>query len=126
MAFDAQQINAALPASADLSASQFCFMKLSTGKLAVATSKTADIIVGVLQDKPAAADRVGTVTTFGITKIKIGTGPLTAGAVVSTDGAGKAIAVSTNDLAQGVLLTGGATGETATMMFTFNPGAKSI
>lgn len=65
-----------VPASADLSADQYKFMVLTSGKLVLA-GDGADSI-GVLSDKPAAADRPGRLVIGGVTKV-------TAGATVAVD-----------------------------------------
>lgn len=71
MAFEQRLLNYGFPASADLSARQFCAVKLDTnGQIALAASgKNMD---GVLQDKPNAQSIPGEVAMFGVTKVAAG------------------------------------------------------
>jgi hypothetical protein len=106
-------------ASGDLSASQFCFMKLdSNGQIAVATEGSGSI-VGVLTDKPAARGRAGRVVWAGTTMVKAG-GTLVPGDRVSCDSTGKAVALGTGDSASlGVVVTGGVSGDVLSVQLDF-------
>lgn len=88
MAFEQRLLNYGFPASADLSARQFCAVKLDTsGKIAVAVAaKNAD---GILQDKPNAVDVAGEVAMFGVSKALAGGTGFAAGDLleVTTNGA---------------------------------------
>jgi hypothetical protein len=98
-------------ASADLSAHQFKFMALSSGQLALQTSSSA-ANVGVLQDKPAAAGRVGSVAISGRVKVVSGAA-VSVGALVMSSTTGKAItATGSGNRVEGLALTAsGADGE---------------
>jgi hypothetical protein len=90
-----------LPASADLSASQFCGVKLDTnGRLALPTAGTA--IIGVLYTKPAAIDRAGQVygAGSGIRKLKFG-GTVAAGDPLKVDASGRFLTATANDVLAG-------------------------
>jgi hypothetical protein len=77
-------------ASGDLSASQFCFVVLdSNGRVAVATSGSMPI--GVLQDAPAALDRVCRVAKPSCTTFTLCGGTVTKGGPVSVGTGGKAV-----------------------------------
>ena len=80
------------PASADLSAKQFYFVEVTTGEITVCNA-AGDYAVGVLANKPTAQGQMGDVVMFGPTKVIAG-GAITAGALVTTDGNGKAVSVS--------------------------------
>jgi hypothetical protein len=82
-----------LLASADLSASQFCFVKLTNvGKVALCGA--GENAIGVLQNSDADADgAIAIVKTFGFTKVKA-SGNLTPGASLASDASGKAKAAS--------------------------------
>ena len=54
MAYEENQLTITVPASADLSASQYKFMKLNSSGQAVLVTAQADLIIGVLQNKPEA------------------------------------------------------------------------
>ena len=87
-----------IPANADLSASQYCLVTMnSSGKVAVVgAGLSAD---GVLQNKPAAANRAASVaTTPGqITKIKAGAS-FSAGDHLTPDSSGRAITATSGDV----------------------------
>ncbi len=71
MPFDGGGTDITLPASADLSTYQYCFVTLDTAGRA-APGTTGAMILGVLQNKPAAADRAARVRTSGISLFKYG------------------------------------------------------
>ena len=85
------RLTEAMPASADLSAKQYYFVELSTGKLAVCNA-AGDFALGVLQDTPDAADKYGEVTVFGGTQVVAGAA-VDVGEYITTDANGKAIPV---------------------------------
>lgn len=121
MAFEGPRICVSLPAGGDLSAAQYRFVTLanSSGVAVINRSTQGDRLVGVLQDKPAAAGRAGEVCIFGITKVVAGAG-ITAGQAVSADSLGRAVAVaSTVDFEAGICLeTVSNAGEMATILLT--------
>ncbi len=106
-----------LPANADLSASQNCFVDInSSGKVAVAGDGTD--AVGVLQDDPAAADRGAIVMVGnGITKVKSG-GTCTAGSWAASDSSGRAVNAVSGDQILGQFISGTTSAdEIITMLF---------
>ncbi len=108
MAYEQGLRNIGVPASADLSASQFCFMTInSSGQLALPTAGgDAD---GILQDKPNAAAVQGELAIGGVSKAVVGTGGVTAGDLVAVDAAGKVVtAVTGNKIVGRALSTGAA------------------
>jgi hypothetical protein len=85
-----------LPASADLSASQYKLVDVaSDGEIAIITSKGAKF-AGVLQDAPDAVGRVGAVGIDGVTKVRAGAA-VTAGANVIGDATARVIATDATD-----------------------------
>lgn len=90
-------------ASADLSASRYCFVKPSTG---VAGGVSARIALcganergfGVLQDAPDAVGIAGAVRHLGTTKLKVdGTGtPIVVGSVLKSDASGRGVVAGTD------------------------------
>lgn len=112
-----------LPASGDLSASQFCFVTVdSSGEIALPAAG-ADA-VGVLQDKPDAQGKVGEVAMLNASlRVKVIAGAsLTAGNVVQADASGHAIVAASGDRELGVVLTGGASGELVEIL----PGSRML
>lgn len=109
MATEERLITMSVQASADLSASQYCFMKIDTnGQLAVAGVDAA--IAGVLQDAPAAISRAGNLAIGGRSKVVFG-GTVAKGARVTSDSQGRAIAVGSGSAwSAGVTLDGGSVG----------------
>lgn len=110
MAFDNSVQSVTLPAAADLSAAQFKLVTVnSSGQAAVAGATS--LVVGVLQNKPAAAGREATVAYAGVSKVVAG-GTIAAGARVTADANGAAIAAaSAGDAVLGVALAGAASGD---------------
>jgi len=74
-------------AGADLSAKQFCFVKLS-GQTVVACDGATDIPVGVLQNTPTSG-QAAEVMCIGITKVS-SDAALTVGNLIGTSGDGQA------------------------------------
>lgn len=77
MSYDIPGFSRSYEAGADLSAKQYCFVKLS-GSLIVAAAAATDNVIGVLQNKPVdATDNLhngafpitGTVMISGVTKV---------------------------------------------------------
>lgn len=105
-------------AASDLSASQFCAVTLnSSGKLALASAGATAL--GLLQDKPEAADRAGLVAVSGVTKAKAGgSWSLTSGLVPLTPGTGgKLVEAGTGDVVLAVALeASGGDGEVVTVL----------
>lgn len=93
-----------IPASADLSASQYCFMKIDTnGQLAV--SGDGGVIAGILQDKPTAAAAGGMLGIGGISKVRAG-GTCTKGSFAASDPTGRAVDAISGDMAGGIFISG--------------------
>lgn len=84
------QSKISIAAGADLSAKQYCFVKLSgTGVIAVAAA--TDIPVGVLQNAPTSG-KTAEVSIDGVVKLKA-SAAIAAGALVGTTSTGLAVAV---------------------------------
>ena len=86
-----------LPCASDLSASQYKFVKFSSGKIIECSAD--DTPLGILQNKPvgtATKDEIAIVRCFGFSKLVIGSGGGSAGdyLIVTTAGSGL---VSTTD-----------------------------
>lgn len=93
MAYEEALKTISYPASGDLSASQYCFVHVTGSQLAV--SGVAGNPIGVLQDKPAAAGRPGSVAVEGVTKVRAG-GSITVGAEVVCGASGFAYGSGTD------------------------------
>ncbi len=109
MAYEQGLRNIGVPASADLSASQFHFVVVNNnGQLALpAAGGDGD---GVLQDKPNAAGIEGEIAVGGVTKVVVGAGGVTAGDLIATDNAGKAVTAAAGNKILGRALATGAAG----------------
>ena len=95
----------------DISSKQYHAVKMgSTANTVVALSATTDVVVGVLQNAPDAANEAAIVAALGVTVVIAGTSVLTAGARIQFDSTGRAIAASGQDLGA-VLEAAGATGD---------------
>jgi len=105
-----------MPASGDLSAAQYKFVKInSSGELAVC-SVAGEEADGVLQDKPAAQGRAGAMAIGGQTKILLG-GTIAKGAKVTTDAQGRAVTAATGNVELGTCVEGGAVGIIGSIIF---------
>lgn len=128
MAYEIPGTLITLEASADLSAKQFYFVKLdSNGQVAVCAAVT-DIPVGILQDKPAAANRACTVMVDGISKVS-SDAALTPGNQIgcSADGQAAAYAAGTDTtkyIVGQVLVGSGAAAGLATVLFDCKSPAR--
>ena len=110
MAYDNQNQCVTLPAAADLSAQQFKAVTVNSSGQAAVANATA-LVTGILQNKPTAAGQAATVCYAGVSKVVAG-GSITAGARVTADANGNAIAATTaGDAVFGVALTGAASGD---------------
>lgn len=70
MATEAQQpLKMSLEAAADLSASQYMFVKRDVNGRAVAITSALDTPIGVLQNKPKGLGQMAEVVVIGITKV---------------------------------------------------------
>jgi hypothetical protein len=99
-------------AAADLSAKQYHFVRLSAADTVNQASHSAgEDNFGVLQTKPAAANRQCTVGVEGFSKVTAG-GSLTVNDLITTNGSGRAAAAASGDMVMGrVLQTAGGDGD---------------
>lgn len=98
---DQGAIDLTFEASGDLSTKQYFAVKLdSNGQIAVAGA--GEKAIGILQNKPAAAGRAGTVRVFGVSRMYAG-GVIAPGANVAADaaGEGKTAVANTTDTQAG-------------------------
>jgi hypothetical protein len=110
MAFDNFVQSVSLPAAADLSAAQFKLLTVNSSGNAALAGATS-LVVGVLQNKPDAAGKAATVAYAGVSKVVAG-GSITAGARVTADANGAAVAAaSAGDAVLGVALATASSGD---------------
>lgn len=100
-----------LTASADLSAKQWLFVKVSGAGTVTVCAASTDVPVGVLQNKPTSGQEAE-IDMDGITKVVAGAA-VSAGAEVMSDANGKAITAATagNRIAGVALSAAGGAGE---------------
>jgi hypothetical protein len=96
------------PAGSDLSASQYCFVKITAGALAVADAGSGDA-VGILQDKPNAVGRAGAFAYGGTSKVLAG-GTFSAGDRLTCDSSGRAVSVQSGDDTLATAMADGSSG----------------
>lgn len=89
MAFEIPGLMHTEVAGADLSADQFCFVKFSSGTIAICAAAT-DIPIGVLQNTPLSGESAELMLD-GISKLIAG-GTIAAGGQIGTDASGHAVA----------------------------------
>ena len=106
-----------IPASADLSSNQYYFVELdANGRIGAVDAQGAKAI-GVLQDKPAALGRPGSVAFAGISKVVLG-GDVTAGNNATSTATGTAEVASSDDYILGTFLESGSSGETVSLLLS--------
>lgn len=91
-----------VPAAANLSADQNCFMLV--GATVAKNTVAGGRVDGVLLNKPSAAGQAAAIATRGIVKVRCGAGGFTAGGRVMSDNAGRAVAWVTKNYWNGVAL----------------------
>ena len=107
-----------LVAGADLSGSQYKFVKISSGQAVVCAAAT-DVPIGVLQNAPLSGQEAE-ITVVGGTKI-VGSASIAAGLQIGTTSAGKAVALTvstdaTKYVAGCIISAPGADGEIGTAL----------
>jgi len=103
MAYQQAQTNITLKAGADLSSSQYFFVKIDTDGDVVLAGDGQNAI-GILQNAPAEGEAAN-VAISGVSKIVIGTtGTLDSGSVISSDADGKATVGVSTDFALAILI----------------------
>jgi hypothetical protein len=90
-----------LPASGDLSSSQYCFVDLASDGEVQICGTTGEASIGVLTNKPTAATYPAKVQVSGIAIVKFG-GVVSPGGSVMTDTSGRAIAQTGTNKVLGV------------------------
>ena len=118
MAYESAQIRFGnLTAGADLSSSQFYFVKLASATTVDVCSAITDIPIGILQNTPESGE-TATIAIFGISKVSAD-GTLAAGNLIGTsaDGLADAIVAGTDTTVyvMGQAVTAASAGETSTM-----------
>lgn len=115
MAVNNAQTLITVPASGDLSSSQYLFMTINSSGQAAATGDGA-AADGVLQNDPAASGREAVIATAGRVKVKLG-GTVAAGDDVASDTNGKAVSAATGDVILGKCVEGGAVNNIGSIIF---------
>jgi len=110
-------------AAGDLSTKQHLFVKVSASDTVDVCSGATDQVLGVLQNKPAAAGEAASVLVQGVAKV-IASAAINAGALVGTTNAGKAVtkAADADKIAGIALTTVSNDGELVEILLT--PGAQ--
>lgn len=83
-----------LPASADLSASQFCIVAIDTNGRVALPSGSVGKVIGVLQNKPKALGEAAQVAIGGVSRCQSG-GSIAPGDWVKSDAAGLGLTTTT-------------------------------
>lgn len=101
-------------AAADLSDYQHCFVTLSAADTANMCGAGATIL-GVLQNKPAAAGRACEIRRAGISKLTAGE-TLAVGDKLKSDSAGRGVTASTGNMYGGICLEVATVGKTTSIL----------
>lgn len=125
MAYKENETLVSYEASTDLSGNQYQLVSLnSSGQLAL-TGDGARAI-GVLQNKPDAQGKAGTVTTDGKARVKVGAS-ITQGGVMASDSNGKAVDAASGDWIQGEFVEdASAADEVTTVELQLNTGKAPV
>ena len=112
MSFDESVKTISIPANTDLSTKQYFGIEIanSSGVGQAALAGNGEDVVGVLYNKPSAADRPATVAISGVVKASAG-GTITAGDDVGLDAAGEFVSAATGDVIVGVALASAVDGD---------------
>lgn len=101
MAVFGERITYTMKAGADLSAVQYHIMRRSAAdQCNIGSQATTTQLIGVLQNKPAAANRAATIAFVGHSKVVAG-GAVTDGGLITTNGSGRAAAAGSGDVVVG-------------------------
>lgn len=103
MAYEIPVQLVSLKAGEDLTEAQFSPVKLDANGNIVKATQATDIVIGVLQDNPAAG-QMGAIMTFGITKVKAGDA-ISVGSLLTAHNNGTAKPASTGSKVFGIALT---------------------
>lgn len=104
------------PAVGDLSTKRYFFVKPATGGKVDLLDSATTVCLGILQNKPSAADMAAEVAYAGPTKVVVG-GTVAVGDRLGTDTAGKAVALTADKArVMGVCMQAGAAGDTVQML----------
>jgi hypothetical protein len=115
MAYEAAQIKVGqFTASADLSAKQYHFVKMSGNNTVTVCAAVTDVPIGVLQNAPASGS-AAEVCLFGISKV-VADATLAAGDVIGTSADGQAqpltVGTETTVYTMGIAVNAAAAGDT--------------
>ena len=116
--------NVSIPASADLSSYQFHIVTLNTSgllKLADDADDPVEALIGILQDKPDAANKEASVRVSGVAKV-MGGAAIAPGIWVTCDSSGHAAAAVANDNVIGITLTTLASGSIGLILLAQGAG----
>lgn len=106
-----------LPANADLSTKRYYIVDINSSGKVVTQSSAGGRAVGVLNNKPSAADEAAAVQIGGVAKVILG-GTVTAGDNVQSDANGKGITAASGDSVLGIALTSGVSGDIVNVLIT--------
>jgi hypothetical protein len=110
MSFEESLKCISVPASKDLSEFQYRIMLMTTADTLVEADAATAVTIGVLQDKPDAAGRVGSVAISGISKVEAG-GTVTVGDEVMAGTDGVAIVATAGSYVSGIAMSSAVTGD---------------
>lgn len=116
MATSGRTINESMIAGADLSSNQFYAVKQNTTDRTVVLAGNGEAADGILINDPKSGN-AATVVVFGRTLVEVGTGGLTAGALVGVEAGGKVVVAATGDIVIGRAVEAAAAGTRGTIDF---------
>ena len=122
VAYEMDTLDISLLTTADLSAVQYTFVKLSADNTVAAATAATDKIIGILQNKPKGDVTPATarVRVFGVSRLVASDTSCTYGTYVTATTGGKGIATATpKDIFNGIVIQGAtAANEVAAVLLT--------
>ncbi len=110
MAYEIPGFAFTLPASADLSTSQYSFVEVDTAGEVALPATTATAILGVLQNKPTVQGQAASIMVNGISKITAPASTVAEGDIIQASTLGQAVAHATGGNAVGRIVSGSSGG----------------
>jgi hypothetical protein len=121
-AYEMDTLDISLQTAADLSSSQYTFVKISADNTVAAATAATDKIIGILQNKPKGDVTPATarVRVFGVSRLVAVDTSLTYGVYVTASTGGKGIATAADkEIVNGIVIQGAtAANEIAAVLLT--------
>lgn len=126
MAYEIPGFAFTLPASADLSASQYTFVTVDTAGEITLPATTGEAVLGVLQNKPTVQGQAASIMVNGISKITAPASTLAQGDLVEASTDGEAIPLAAGGNAVGRIVEGSSGGAGRILSVLIQPYGSTL